>query len=217
MAPGIRVSLPSSAYLHGSRKLQPELMKVMTLCPATRRPRPARKHECTVHHAATTDDHATNWSHLTWTPPAQVPGAVALTAPAASVSTVNSTGPLLLVYKAPFSTHVWFQTLNGTTWSAFADVPRARTRPCRLPCCGRFSRPQPPARSAISCSSFTADPYGQLGRNIRMPDSPSRHPDLPFRMQDFESLVRGNSGTRPMGHPRRSPSSATFRCIADAI
>ena len=74
-------------------------------------------------YAATTDDHATNWSHLTWTPPAQVPGAVALTAPAASVPTVNSTGPLLLVYKAPFSTHVRFQTLNGTTWSAFADVP----------------------------------------------------------------------------------------------
>ena len=56
-----------------------------------------------------------------------VPGAAALTAPAASVPTVNGTGPLLLAYKAPFSTQVRFQTLTGTTWSAFANVPGART------------------------------------------------------------------------------------------
>jgi len=56
-----------------------------------------------------------------------VPGATALTAPAASVPTLNGTGPLLLAYKAPFSTHVRFQTLTGTTWSASANVPGART------------------------------------------------------------------------------------------
>jgi hypothetical protein len=78
-------------------------------------------------YGTTTDDHATNWSHLTWTGPTQVPGALALTAPTASVPTLNSTGPLLLVYKAPFSTHVRFQTLAGSTWSAFANVPGART------------------------------------------------------------------------------------------
>ena len=50
-----------------------------------------------------------------------------MTAPAASVPTVNATGPLLLVYKSPFSTHVRFQTLTGTTWSGFATVPTTRT------------------------------------------------------------------------------------------
>ena len=80
-----------------------------------------------IFYSTTTDDQATDWSHLTWTGPTQVPGAVALTAPAASVPTVNSTGPLLLAYKAPFSTQVRFQTLTGTTWSAFANVPGAHT------------------------------------------------------------------------------------------
>jgi len=80
-----------------------------------------------IFYGTTTDDQATDWSHLTWTGPTQVPGAVALTAPAASVPTVNSTGPLLLAYKAPFSTQVRFQTLTGTTWSAFANVPGAHT------------------------------------------------------------------------------------------
>jgi hypothetical protein len=37
------------------------------------------------------------------------------------------TGPLLLAYKAPYSTQVRFQTLTGTTWSAFANVPGAHT------------------------------------------------------------------------------------------
>jgi hypothetical protein len=55
------------------------------------------------------------------------PGAVALTAPAASVPTPNSKEPLLLVHKSPFSTQVRFQTLTGTTWGASANVPRART------------------------------------------------------------------------------------------
>src|SRR5215470_3070123 len=80
-----------------------------------------------IFYSTTTDDQATDWSHLTWTGPTVVPGAAALTAPAASVPTVNGTGPLLLAYKAPFSTQVRFQTLTGTTWSAFANVPGART------------------------------------------------------------------------------------------
>ena len=80
-----------------------------------------------IFYSTTTDDHATDWGRLTRTGPTQVPGALALTPPAASVPTLNSTGPLLLVYKAPFATHVRFQTLTGTTWSAFSNVPRART------------------------------------------------------------------------------------------
>jgi hypothetical protein len=73
------------------------------------------------------DDHTTNWSHLSWAGPTQVPGAVTLTAPAASVPTLNSIGPLLLTYKAAFSTHVRFQTLTGSTWSGFATIPATRT------------------------------------------------------------------------------------------
>jgi hypothetical protein len=75
-----------------------------------------------VFYSTTSDSSATNWSHLTWAGPTQVPGAVTLSAPAASVPTVNSVGPLLLVYKAPFSTHVRFQTLTGTTWSAVGHI-----------------------------------------------------------------------------------------------
>ena len=78
-------------------------------------------------YSTTVDSHATNWSHLSWSGPAKVPGAVALTAPAVSVPRLNGTGPLLLVYKSPFSTHVRFQTLTSGTWSAFATVPRTRT------------------------------------------------------------------------------------------
>jgi hypothetical protein len=78
-------------------------------------------------YSTTADSHATDWSHLSWSAPAQVPGAVALTAPAVSVPRLNGTGSLLLVYKAPFSTHVRFQTLTSGTWSTFATVPRTRT------------------------------------------------------------------------------------------
>lgn len=80
-----------------------------------------------VLYSTTVDGPATVWTHLTWTGPTQVPGAETLTAPAASVPTLNSTGPLLLVYKAPFSTLVRYQTFDGLTWSAFAIVPRTRT------------------------------------------------------------------------------------------
>jgi hypothetical protein len=52
------------------------------------------------------------------TVPAQVPGAVTLTAPAASVVE----GTVLLVYKTPFSSRVHFQTLTGGVWSAVGGV-----------------------------------------------------------------------------------------------
>ena len=79
-------------------------------------------------YSSAADSATTNWgSQSIWTTPAQVPGAVTLLAPAASVPTVNSTGPLLLVYKAPFNTHVRYQTLTGSTWSAPLGVYGTRT------------------------------------------------------------------------------------------
>ena len=80
-----------------------------------------------IFYSTTTDDHATSWPHLTWTGPAKVPGAQTLTAPAVSVPTPNATGPLLLAYKAPYSTGVRYQTLTGATWSPAALIPRTRT------------------------------------------------------------------------------------------
>jgi hypothetical protein len=81
-----------------------------------------------VFYSTTADNHATVWTHLTWTTPVQVPGAAALTSPAASAQAqfgVNS--PLLLAYKAPAGTRVFFQTLTAGTWSAAAVVPATRT------------------------------------------------------------------------------------------
>jgi len=78
-------------------------------------------------YSTTADDHATNWSRLTWAGPTQVPGAALLTAPAVSLPRLTGSGPLLLVYKAAFTTHVMFQTLTGTTWSAAGTVPGTRT------------------------------------------------------------------------------------------
>jgi hypothetical protein len=80
-----------------------------------------------VFYAATADDHATIWRHLTWTGPVQVPGAHTFGAPAASVPTLNAIGPLLLAYKAPYSTLVRYQTLTSTGWSGYSVVPGART------------------------------------------------------------------------------------------
>jgi hypothetical protein len=57
--------------------------------------------------------------------PTQVPGAVTTVAPSASA--VPPAGTLLLVYKAPFSTHVKFQILTGATWSSPANIPTAFT------------------------------------------------------------------------------------------
>jgi hypothetical protein len=80
-----------------------------------------------VFYSSATDTATTDWAHPGWTAPAQVPGAATLPAPAVSVPTVNSIGPLLLVYKAPFTTNVRFQTLTGTTWSAPGVVPGDQT------------------------------------------------------------------------------------------
>jgi hypothetical protein len=80
-----------------------------------------------IFYSTTPDSSATNWSKLTWTGPAQVTGASTLSAPAVSVPTVNSIGPLLLVYKAPYSTHVRYQTLSSTGWSAVGHVGGTRT------------------------------------------------------------------------------------------
>lgn len=57
--------------------------------------------------------------------PTQVPGAQTTAAPAAAAD--GQPGQLLVVYKAPFSTHVWFQTLTGATWTGPAVVPTAFT------------------------------------------------------------------------------------------
>ncbi|HVB45552.1 MAG TPA: hypothetical protein VNF47_22990 [Streptosporangiaceae bacterium] len=76
---------------------------------------------------ASTPDPLTISTRLAWTAPVMVPGAITLTGPAASVIGINGFGPLLLVYKAAFTTHVRFQTLTGGTWSASSFVPRAYT------------------------------------------------------------------------------------------
>jgi hypothetical protein len=80
-----------------------------------------------IFYSSATDSASTNWAHPGWTLPAQVPNAVTLTAPAVSVPRVAALGALLLVYKAPYSTHVRFQTLQAGTWSAVARVPGTLT------------------------------------------------------------------------------------------
>jgi hypothetical protein len=76
---------------------------------------------------ATTPDPLTVRTGLRWTAPAQVPGAATSAGPAAAVLGVNNFGPLLLTYKAAFTTHVRFQTLTVGLWSASAVIPTART------------------------------------------------------------------------------------------
>jgi len=78
-----------------------------------------------VFYSSITDNGATNWSHLVWTGPTQVPGAATLTAPTASAVTLG--GPLLLACKAPFTTGILFQTLTSGVWSAAGLVPAAHT------------------------------------------------------------------------------------------
>src|SRR5215472_1846656 len=81
-----------------------------------------------IFYATTTDGPATNWNHLTWTAPVQVPlGAATTEGPAASALPPVIGGPLLLVYKGPVGTGVRFQTLTGATWSPWAFVPGAHT------------------------------------------------------------------------------------------
>lgn len=78
-----------------------------------------------IFYSTTTDNGATNWSHLIWAGPVRVPGAATLLAPAASA--VRVFGPLLLAYKAPRSTHIRFQTFSRGMWSMPGVVPDART------------------------------------------------------------------------------------------
>ena len=81
-----------------------------------------------IFYATTIDGPATNWNHLIWTAPVQVPlGAATTQAPAASALRPIINGPLLLVYKGPVGTGVRFQTLTGGIWSPWAFVPGAHT------------------------------------------------------------------------------------------
>jgi hypothetical protein len=56
-----------------------------------------------------------------------VPGAATAEGPAASDLGIDGFKPLLLAYKAPFSTAVHFQTLAAGVWSPVAAVPRTHT------------------------------------------------------------------------------------------
>lgn len=78
-----------------------------------------------VLYSTVTDNGATVWSHLVWAGPFQDVSAATLTAP--TVSAVGLHGPLLLAFKAPFNTHVRFQTFAGGVWSAVGTVPATRT------------------------------------------------------------------------------------------
>lgn len=81
-----------------------------------------------IEYSSTTDT-AANLVKPVFAGPTQVPGVHANTnlGPAASDSTLNGFGPLLLAYKAPGSTAVRFQTLTGSTWSTPAVVPTTHT------------------------------------------------------------------------------------------
>jgi hypothetical protein len=73
---------------------------------------------------STTPDNAVNLAKPVFTGPITVPGAASDLGPAASDTGLNGFGPLLLAYKAPFSTHVRYQILStGGTWSGVGTVP----------------------------------------------------------------------------------------------
>jgi hypothetical protein len=78
-------------------------------------------------YSTTADTVHSNLAKLVFTGPVTVPGASSLLGPAASDIGVNGLGPLLLTYKAPFTTAVRFQTLASGVWSAGASVPGAHT------------------------------------------------------------------------------------------
>lgn len=107
-----------------------------------------------VFYSTTTDNHATVWSHLTWAGPTQVTGAATLTAPTASA--VGLAGPLLLAYKAPFTTHVFFQTLSGGVWSAAGLVPATRTANAPALLGGLLANTTPTPVGNILLHHFTA-------------------------------------------------------------
>jgi hypothetical protein len=66
-------------------------------------------------------------SPTSWTPVTALAGSVTSAIPAASAVGPHGTGPLLLAYKAPHSTHVLYRTLTGGTWSAPLRVPGTQT------------------------------------------------------------------------------------------
>jgi hypothetical protein len=79
---------------------------------------------------ATTPDTAGNLASPVFSAPATVPGAATAAGPAASDTGIDGFGPLLLAYKAPFSTAVHFQTLPNVpsaVWSPVAAVPHTHT------------------------------------------------------------------------------------------
>lgn len=81
-----------------------------------------------IFYSTATDGPSTNWNHLAWSDPTQVPGVGAATSDGPAASVVGGLfGPLLLVYKGPGGLHVRFQTLTGTTWSPVAFVPTTST------------------------------------------------------------------------------------------
>jgi hypothetical protein len=78
-----------------------------------------------VAYASTTDPLALP-GKVVWTY-SVVPGSKTSDNPAASALGLHATGPLMLAYKAPHGTHVLYQELTGTTWSAPAPVPSTST------------------------------------------------------------------------------------------
>ncbi len=80
-----------------------------------------------VYYAAARDPLTASRGRLAWSAPARVAGAATSAGPAASALGVNGFGPVLLVYKAPATVAVRYQTLAGGSWSTVARVPGART------------------------------------------------------------------------------------------
>jgi hypothetical protein len=78
-----------------------------------------------VSYASTTDPLAAPGKAV-WTF-ALVPGSATSDNPAASALGLHAAGPLLLTYKAPHGTHIWYQELTSTGWSAAAVVPTTST------------------------------------------------------------------------------------------
>jgi hypothetical protein len=106
-----------------------------------------------VFYSRTTDNGATNWSHLMWTGPTQVPGAATLTGPAASAVTLH--GPILLAYKATVNTHVLFQTFSGLLWTLPAVVPTTRTANAPALLGGTLATTKPTIAGNIILHHFT--------------------------------------------------------------
>jgi hypothetical protein len=76
---------------------------------------------------STTPDPLTAAHGLTWTRPAELPGAATGAAPAAAALGVHGSGPLLVAYKAPHSVRVRFQLQTAGGWGLPGLVPGAQT------------------------------------------------------------------------------------------